>query len=230
MPPFGGQGMNSGLRDAHNLCWKIALVLQGQARSHLLETYHEERYPHVAQMILFSSLLGKIIMPTHRSIALLRDIFFRGLNVLPPTREALTEMRIKPQPKYTHGFLLPTSSKDNKALRGMLLPQPVVRTQEGEHLLLDDLLGNGFALLRLQEKPSEAFAPLKSALWEQLQVRFVCVQPSSIEGDLHSFFRDQHERCILVRPDRYVFGVFRVSEGDNVAGQVYSMLQHSWPG
>ena len=55
MPPFGGQGLNSGLRDAHNLTWKLAMVLRGLASKQLLDTYHEERHRHVARMIRLSS-------------------------------------------------------------------------------------------------------------------------------------------------------------------------------
>src|SRR5438874_1043184 len=63
MPPFGGQGMNSGLRDVHNLCWKIQMVIREQLPSTLLQTYHVERFPHTSQMIFYSSLLGRIFMP-----------------------------------------------------------------------------------------------------------------------------------------------------------------------
>ncbi len=49
--PAGGQGMNTGLQDAANLAWKLALVLKGQAPSSLLDTYHSERWP-VGQNIL----------------------------------------------------------------------------------------------------------------------------------------------------------------------------------
>jgi 3-(3-hydroxy-phenyl)propionate hydroxylase len=246
MPPFGGQGMNSGLRDAHNLCWKIALVLQGQAESHLLETYHEERYPHVAQMILFSSLLGKVIMPTNRPTAFFRDLFFLGLNTLPPIRKALTEMRVKPQPRYPRGFLLPVSSKANKAFRGVMLPQPHVRIAKGERILLDDALGSGFVLLRLYENPLEAFLQLRSDLWEQLGVRFVCIAPCDyfdsnshphlqrdtrfstvidIEQQMSMFFHNNRDLYLLVRPDRYILGAFRVEKADSIVRDIQKMLQ-----
>jgi 3-(3-hydroxy-phenyl)propionate hydroxylase len=219
MPPFGGQGMNSGLRDAHNLCWKIALVLQGQANPQLLETYHEERYPHVAQMILFSALLGKVIMPTSPFIALLRDLFFRGLNTFPSIREALTEMRVKPQPRYVHGFLLPTSSKANKSRRGVLLPQPTVQTQQGEHILLDDALGNGFALLWRVDDTAVSV--------QRLFDNDVGGTPfiASAWGELSSLFGNNRELCILVRPDRYVFGAFVVGKVDDIAKDMQKMLQ-----
>jgi 3-(3-hydroxy-phenyl)propionate hydroxylase len=225
MPPFGGQGMNSGLRDAHNLYWKISLVLQRRAGPQLLETYHEERYPHVAQMILFSALLGRIIMPTNRFVALLRDLFFRGLNTLPPVREALTEMRVKPQPRYARGFLLPTSSKENKALRGVLLPQPSVQTQQGD-LIFDDALGNGFALLRLIEEMTVSVQrpfELLNGHSHLLNHSDIVVKDSTQQ--ISALFRSNRELCILVRPDRYVFGAFRAGETGRIVEDMQRMLQ-----
>lgn len=49
--PVGGQGMNTGLQDAYNLAWKLALVLRGEADARLLETYHEERYPNARKLV-----------------------------------------------------------------------------------------------------------------------------------------------------------------------------------
>src|SRR5712692_10486316 len=90
MPPFGGQGLNSGLRDAHNLIWKLAMVLCGSGNDHLLDTYHEERHRHVAQMIRFSSFLGTIVMSTKGSVAYCRDMAIDLLNRLPTVREFVT--------------------------------------------------------------------------------------------------------------------------------------------
>eukprot|EP00404_Azadinium_spinosum_P007877 CAMPEP_0180546506 /NCGR_PEP_ID=MMETSP1036_2-20121128/70596_1 /TAXON_ID=632150 /ORGANISM="Azadinium spinosum, Strain 3D9" /LENGTH=53 /DNA_ID=CAMNT_0022561593 /DNA_START=30 /DNA_END=187 /DNA_ORIENTATION=- len=47
MPPFMGQGMNQGFKDAANLCWKASQVVRGLAPCSLLETYQEERYDKV---------------------------------------------------------------------------------------------------------------------------------------------------------------------------------------
>ncbi|GAC1581834.1 MAG: bifunctional 3-(3-hydroxy-phenyl)propionate/3-hydroxycinnamic acid hydroxylase [Ktedonobacteraceae bacterium] len=228
MPPFGGQGMNSGLRDAHNLCWKLQLVLQGQTSPKLLETYHMERYPHVKEMILFSSLLGNIVMTTTRRASQLRDWFFTIVNAIPPLRDAITEMRVKPQPQYRKGFLLPTRNRKNKRLVGALLPQPYVLARNGEKILLDDVLGDGFALLRLYKKPEQAFEGVQEDTWEQLGVKPVCVLPqgvsfaeyehekcevvSDMDGKLGDFLRHKQDIFVVVRPDRYVMGVFRATE------------------
>jgi 2-polyprenyl-6-methoxyphenol hydroxylase-like FAD-dependent oxidoreductase len=52
--PAGGQGMNTGLQDAYNLCWKLAMVLKGKARPELLQTYNEERLPFAKWLLRFT--------------------------------------------------------------------------------------------------------------------------------------------------------------------------------
>ncbi len=192
MPPFGGQGMNCGLRDAHNLSWKLQMVLQGLASPALLDTYSQERHEHVAQLIWFSKFLGKIIMPTSKPVALLRDGAFLALNTIPAIRKYLTEARIKPQPRYKQGFILFDGTRKSKAIVGMMLPQPEVKTSEGKKTLLDNILGTGFALLRLHHNPEEAFASLKADIWQRLGVRFV-----SIENEFDNFHLNQRDLFIL---------------------------------
>jgi 3-(3-hydroxy-phenyl)propionate hydroxylase len=249
MPPFGGQGMNSGLRDAHNLCWKLQLVLQNRAAPTLLASYQQERYPHVAEMIRFSSFLGTIIMTTRPSIALLRDLFLRIINKLPPMREMLTEMRIKPQPRYKDGLLLKSSVRGMQKLVGAFFPQPYVLTQEGRRVLLDEILGNDFALIRLYEG-TDAFRGVKHELWETLRVRFIAVKsPLSAEQSMvallenaqsdrscyiidserriSNFLHHRRDIYVLVRPDRYVLGVFLVRDILEFAKDLQSVLSRN---
>jgi 3-(3-hydroxy-phenyl)propionate hydroxylase len=221
MPPFGGQGMNSGLRDAHNLSWKLQLVLQGLASPALLDTYDQECHEHVARMIRFSTFLGKIIMPTSKPVALLRDGVFLTLNTIPAIREYLKEARIKPQPRYKKGFMLFDGTRESKAIAGMMLPQPEVKTHEGTKTLLDNILGTGFALLRLHDNPAEAFASLKANIWQRLGVRLV-----SIENEFGTFPLNQRDLFILVRPDRFIYGVFREQYADNFAAAFQKNFAH----
>jgi len=267
MPPFGGQGMNSGLRDAHNLCWKLQMVLKGKASPNLLATYQQERAPHVARMILFSTLLGKIIMPTNRLMAFLRNLFFRGIGRFPPLRTLLTEAQVKPTSKYRHGGLLSSHGKGSKHLIGTLLPQAYVTTPDGTRTLLDEVLGDGFSLVRLYEDPETAFALWEeSEIWEQLGVRWVCVQtgmddahdksapalhlppaarpvnrplfPSEFRGQqlmtvkdneqqISMFLCHNRELILLVRPDRYIMGVFHAGRAEsfkNNKNMLYSLI------
>ncbi|MFE0418457.1 bifunctional 3-(3-hydroxy-phenyl)propionate/3-hydroxycinnamic acid hydroxylase MhpA [Streptomyces tendae] len=73
MPPFAGQGMCSGIRDAANLSWKVSLVLDGRADTALLDTYGTERAAHVQRAIDMSVALGKVICVTDPEEAARRD-------------------------------------------------------------------------------------------------------------------------------------------------------------
>src|SRR5438093_167309 len=73
MPPFAGQGMCAGLRDAANLASKLGLVLSGLAPDAILDTYASERVPQVRQAIEFSIELGRVICVADRAAAAARD-------------------------------------------------------------------------------------------------------------------------------------------------------------
>ena len=241
MPPFGGQGMNSGLRDATNLGWKLQLVLQGQASPELLNTYTVERAPHVLQMIRFSSLLGSIVMTRARPVAWLRDGVLAIMNILPPVRGFLSEAGPKPGSHYKQGFLIRDRTRESRRLAGILLPQPEVMLPGGRRVLLDDVLGNGFALLRLSNKPEEAFAAIKAEIWRQLEVRFVCIQSSGkelvecdecvvageVQQELSRLLRHRRDLFVLVRPDRHVYGVFRERDAGTFALKFHSSIRGS---
>jgi 2-polyprenyl-6-methoxyphenol hydroxylase-like FAD-dependent oxidoreductase len=68
-PPFAGQGLVAGLRDAANLAWKLAWVLRGQADPRVLDSYDEERRPHARKIIRLARILGAIVMPQSRAAA-----------------------------------------------------------------------------------------------------------------------------------------------------------------
>src|SRR5215510_4699449 len=94
MPPFAGQGMCSGLRDAANLAWKLDLVLAGRAPDSVLDTYHSERVPHVRAMIEFSMALGRVICVADPAEAAARDAAMTaaardGQAITPPPPVAL---------------------------------------------------------------------------------------------------------------------------------------------
>jgi 3-(3-hydroxy-phenyl)propionate hydroxylase len=77
MPPFLGQGMCSGIRDAANLAWKLAMVLDGRAGDDLLDTYQPEREPHVRAITELAVALGGILQTTDPDVARARDEGFR---------------------------------------------------------------------------------------------------------------------------------------------------------
>jgi 3-(3-hydroxy-phenyl)propionate hydroxylase len=243
--------LNSGLRDAQNLSWKLSMVLQGLATPQLLDTYHQERYRHVAQMIRLSSFLGSIVMSTALPVAFCRNIILHMLNTVPAVRKFLAEAGLKPQPRYKTGFLL--SDGSNKAITGALLPQPEVTTLQGQRVLLDEILGPGFTVLRLHNNPEEAFAAIKANFWERLGVHCVCVQPESMNSERQDCYKEQpastganslpftivksndinflsslQDQFIVIRPDRYVLGVFKEKNAAMFVSAFQRLLQHQF--
>jgi len=205
MPPFLGQGMCSGIRDAANLAWKLDLVLRGLAGDALLDTYESERSPHVRQIIDAAVTFGGIICTTDRDAAAARDEHLRA------TPDALGG---------THGGLLPSLGPGVvDAGGGELFIQPFVRDAAGAEGLLDDALGPGFALLvrgpvRRDGAPRTlppAFFRLGARVAHIVDRDVVprpgaCRELADRDGHLARWFEDHDAEVVLLRPDRYVFG------------------------
>jgi 3-(3-hydroxy-phenyl)propionate hydroxylase len=237
-PPFAGQGMNSGIRDAHNLAWKLAFVLQGRLGPELLETYAPERRPHAWEMIRLAVRMGYVMMPRNWMAALAMDAGFRLLSFFPAVRDYFAQMKYKPKPKFRQGFLV----RSNHDLIGRLFPQPVVRTDCGE-MLLDEFLGKGFALLALPGTPPESLAQLPNDLLGPLDVRTVLIlAPGDSTGaiptgfDVAIDFDNQISKLLgpqpagflLLRPDRYVAAFLAADELARAAAGVEELMAGTW--
>ena len=83
MPPWIGQGMSAGVRDAANLCWKLAAVVRGQAPDSLLDSYQTERKPHVVEVTRRAVRTGRLITERRKWLTWLRNHLLRNLTRLP---------------------------------------------------------------------------------------------------------------------------------------------------
>lgn len=224
-PPFAGQGLNSGLRDAVNLGWKLAEVCRGRFGPALLDSYESERRPHVEAMIDLSLRMGNILMSQNPVRAKLTPWFFRSLAFFPKALEYVQQMRYRPRPRFEQGFLVKQGIGAHEI--GRQFPQPRVETPDRNYVLLDHLLPNGFVLLSLAEDPQRAFdgADLPPVLNQLIAARAVivprqqCASPSGdlivsrdADGALAARFADLRHCHILLRPDRYIAAV--VPKGD----------------
>ena len=106
MPVWQGQGYNSGIRDAANLGWKLAAVVNGRADDKLLDTYDIERRKHARAMIDLSTMVGRVISPTNRRVATARDVLVRSASIVPSLKRYVLEMRFKPMPRYEQGAVV----------------------------------------------------------------------------------------------------------------------------
>lgn len=127
-PPFLGQGMCAGMRDAANLAWKLTAVVKGGARDVLLDSYESERLPHVRTFIELAVRLGAVLQETDREAARARDLRF----------EAGVEMFDYPQPQLGPGCRLNAPPPV-----GTIFPQP--RLSDGR--LMDEAIGQRFAIV-----------------------------------------------------------------------------------
>ena len=220
MPPFAGQGMSSGIRDAANVAWKLAEVVHGRAQPSLLETYDAERRPHVEAMTRMTLNLSRMINIRTRRIAKARNTLLRASSRLPVVSSWLFHQRWKPQMKLTEGFL--ATSKSWRSPAGRPMWQEVVSTADGGTHLLDDTLGRGFAILGFNLRPEAVLSPSVSAAWRAIGATFLVVRPATLArerlsineirddtGHLERFFVRHNSRVLVVRPDRIVFGCER---------------------
>jgi 3-(3-hydroxy-phenyl)propionate hydroxylase len=219
-PPFAGQGMNSGVRDAHNLAWNLAAVLKGELGAQLLDSYERERRGHAWDMIRLAMRMGRVMMPRSRASALAMEWTFRLLGLYPPARDYFAQMKYKPKPRFRAGFVAAEQAAERKdAGVGALFPQTRVTTAAGERLL-DDLLGDGFSLVAppgtspalFGEVPEDALAPLAPhrvavlAASEPTPAMAGVETAEDIRGELARLLDGRPPGLLLLRPDRYVAG------------------------
>lgn len=106
MPVWQGQGYNSGMRDASNLGWKLAMVVKGIAGPGLLDSYTVERRAHARSMIHLSEVAGDIVAPTSALGKAMRAALIRSASLFPAVKRYFVEMRFKPMPRYERGVVL----------------------------------------------------------------------------------------------------------------------------
>ncbi len=222
-PPFAGQGMNSGIRDAHNLAWKLAAVIRGRLGPKLLETYEQERPGHVWAMIRLALRMGRVMAPRSAVEGWLIRNGLRALSAYPPLRDYILQMKYKPKPFFATGFLASTANSPDDGLTGRLFPQPFVRTLSGEPMRLDDILGEGFALIAYGADAASRFEALASQAPLAVAPRLVAILPAGVKatrqaditsvwaigGELDAIWRQHPGTLILLRPDRYVAALLR---------------------
>jgi 2-polyprenyl-6-methoxyphenol hydroxylase-like FAD-dependent oxidoreductase len=221
MPPFMGQGMCSGLRDAWNLAWKLGLILDGKATDSLLDTYQRERQPHVGQITNISIYLGKIICMADPQEAAARDAAFLGGSAPPPP----------PFPQMTDGLL--HRDRDGKLAKGAGLLAPHVDLfADGERRRLDEVARVGeFSIIARGFDPAEKIEPRLLHALAVVGTSYVALGSTDgirgvkdLDGRLEAFLDHHGWAAVIVRPDFYVYG--GAADAAALANLVRDMLTH----
>lgn len=171
-PPFLGQGLVAGLRDAANLSWKLTWVLKGLADENILQSYDQERRPHAIHMIRLARMLGAFIRPKQDWQAKLAHGTIRMLRLLPPIKDYIDEAKLKPEHHFKTG-LFKNRAKTKLAAHtsfkpGTLMPQGMVRNQSNEILLSDEALGTSMCLVGFGEDPANFIENEEIKRWKSL--------------------------------------------------------------
>lgn len=187
-PPFIGQGMGAGLRDAMNLAWKVAGVINEELPETVLATYQQERKPHARSMINLALVIGWAMTAGGQVGNLVRRNVAPRLRLIPGLRDKLTDGATP----ALHESAFVIASRRPRHLAGTLCPNPVLA--DGERL--DTLVGNSFALVTTTR-------PLAFQL-ALLDEHGVVVHVTEPGGELERWLRRGHATAAVVRPDRTV--------------------------
>jgi 3-(3-hydroxy-phenyl)propionate hydroxylase len=181
-PPFLGQGMCSGLRDAANLAWKLRDVITGESPESLLDTYESERMEHVRAYIELAVELGGVIQTTDPAKAEQRD------------RELIANPTM----------LRPLAPLLGPGLHGDAPPPAATRAAQprlSDGTRIDDHAGYQFAVLAMP-RLIEALPPPSRKLFTDHGPILV-----SADGEAVDYLADLGVEAVVIRPDRHVLGV-----------------------
>ncbi|MFC4022308.1 bifunctional 3-(3-hydroxy-phenyl)propionate/3-hydroxycinnamic acid hydroxylase [Oceanobacillus longus] len=203
-PPFMGQGMCSGLRDAANLAWKLDLVLKGKVNDQILDTYMEERKPHNEKIVHAALYLGEIICIDDLKKAAERDTSFLS-GMVPPFPEF---------PILSDGILYQRGEGKEDNLAGKLSLQSQVEYQ-GKVGLFDDVVDTGWMVISNGQNSKSYLSKSQLTFLTEIEATFIEVSTIDerkkdsivdINGKYTAYFRENNIEAFIVRPDYYIFG------------------------
>ncbi len=199
-PPFAGQGMMAGLRDAYNLCWKISAVLKKELSPSILDSYQSERLPQCKQVIKFAQSMGTVILPQNKKVAKARDVIINLLGVL-GVHSKTKGVPVDKIPNHINGGYFKH-----------LLTQKVLKT--GFEILADKLLDSHFNLLGWDVNPEKYLDTKTLARWHSMsgkKVTFTDDVSASKNNDASVLINKGQEykkmlasgkRILVIRPDK----------------------------
>jgi 2-polyprenyl-6-methoxyphenol hydroxylase-like FAD-dependent oxidoreductase len=199
-PPFLGQGLCAGLRDAANTAWKLDLVLRGLASEELLDTIDSERQPQTEWVISFAMELGKVLCELDPQASVERDATLRQAAPPPP---------VEPPP-FTTGVVHRGGERPD-TLAGTLGVQGLVAAY-GATGRFDDVVGPGWALIAAEGDPTQHLGDANRDALHALDMTVASLDPDAadgvtdLDGRLTEWLARHDAHAVLVRPDFYVFG------------------------
>ena len=215
-PPFIGQGMCQGIRDASALSWRLISILRDDVTDAILDSYTIERKPHVVTVTTRTMHLGQEICMLDADKAAERD---RRLEAERQSGQQLST-RQELIPGFVAGQIDLAGLTKPEDRVGKLVHQPLVQPPGGVPQRLDDVLGSAFWILFNGANPAADLTDDQSGFWRRINGRIATIYgPDTIAEasgshplqDIDGFVTDYFDRAdataVIVRPDRYIYGV-----------------------
>ena len=231
-PPFVGQGLVAGLRDAANLAWKLAWVVDGRAGQAVLDSYNVERRPHAEAMIRLARMMGALVMPANALLSVAIHGVMRSTRLWAPLRRYFEELEIKPANAFRRGLFV--KNRRGPWRPGSWFPQGWVRTRNGEVRASDDVLGERFTLIGLGVDPHASVSASHLAAFERLGG--VCIHVArrgqalvgalAVEDITDALVSGSPAAgtLVLVRPDRVVMAAGDADSADKLIDEALALL------
>jgi 3-(3-hydroxy-phenyl)propionate hydroxylase len=168
-------------------------------------------------------------------------VLVRSASIVPSLKRYVLEMRFKPMPRYEQGAVVHSEPRRSDSPVGTLFVQPRVDTRERQNVLLDDVLGGGFAVLCWNNNPREILRARAFANWKALGAKFVTARPlcqlhwtghddpdvlvvGDRGGELKAWFDTHQESVLFLRPDRCIAGACIAQLAPELSASLFDVL------
>jgi len=206
-PPFAGQGMMAGLRDAQNLSWKLAGVIQGAIKPEVLLTYQEERIPHSKQIIRLAQWVGRLVLPQTKAKIVFRDIVIKALTFT-GLYSADRGLAFEKVTNHINGPMIKNLVVSHFLKKGFWFPQHNL-SHNGEVRPFDYWAKNRFVIVTWDCDAKSLLPETLRDRWSALGGTFLRIslrenqtEFSDISGQYRQFFR--RRETVLLRPDKMI--------------------------
>jgi 2-polyprenyl-6-methoxyphenol hydroxylase-like FAD-dependent oxidoreductase len=197
--PAGGQGMNVGMLDAHNLAWKLALVASGRSSDWLLDTYGEERAPVAADVLKWTHALVQISRMRQPLKRALRDTLVPIISRIPPVHERLVRRLSQQHIAYPSSRLTHHQGGSDGVRPGDRTPDLDVVVPGGGRMRLYEVL-RGTRHVMLVSSADQLAAFERDELWRFRHIFDVVVGSFAPERSA----RGRGGEVYLIRPDGHI--------------------------
>jgi 3-(3-hydroxy-phenyl)propionate hydroxylase len=206
-PPFAGQGMMAGLRDAQNLSWKLAGVIHQTLDKSVLDSYDAERVPQSKQIIKFAQMIGKLILPQSRLSVWLRDAAITLMTATGIYSKS-SGMKMDKIPNHINGSLLKNFWISKTKGTGTWFPQYMLSYQ-GQTRPSDEWMHDTFYIASWNHNGADKISTTTQHRWSRLDGQFISIYEHDSGKNLVDINHEYGEvfgtnDTLVIRPDKMI--------------------------